>query len=162
MSNIIIRKGRKEDVNRVMELIRELAAYEKEPQEVETTVEEMVKDAFGEQPVFEFFVAEDQEAGEIIGLALYFYSYSTWKGKCLYLEDLVVTKAYRGQGTGRKLFDSIMEKAKETDCRRVVWQVLEWNKPAIEFYKSLGATMLPEWVTCRLVSEQIQEYKPIG
>lgn len=162
MSNIIIRKGRKEDVNRVMELIRELAAYEKEPQEVETTVEEMVIDAFGEQPVFEFFVAEDQGAGEIIGLALYFYSYSTWKGKCLYLEDLVVTKAYRGQGAGRKLFDSIMEKAKETDCRRVVWQVLEWNKPAIEFYKLLGATMLPEWVTCRLVSDQIQEYQPIG
>lgn len=162
MSNIIIRKGRKEDVNRVMELIRELAAYEKEPQEVETTAEEMVKDGFGEQPVFEFFVAEDQEAGEIIGLALYFYSYSTWKGKCLYLEDLVVTKAYRGKGTGRKLFDSIMEQAKETGCRRMVWQVLEWNKPAIEFYKSLGATMLPEWVTCRLVSDQIQEYQPIG
>lgn len=162
MHNITTRKGRKEDVSRVIELIRELAEYEKEPQEVETTAEEMMKDGFGEQPVFEFFVAEDQETGKIIGLALYFYSYSTWKGKCLYLEDLIVTKTYRGRGAGRKLFDSIMKKAKETDCRRVVWQVLEWNKPAIDFYKSLGAAMLPEWITCRLLSDQIQEYQSIG
>ncbi len=162
MSNIIIREGKKEDLPQVMDLIRELATFEREPHEVETSIAQMVEDGFGEQPVFEFFVAEDQNTHHLIGLALYFYSYSTWKGKCLYLEDLIVTQSYRGQGVGKELFDKIMEKAKEVDARRVVWQVLDWNKPAIEFYKSLGAVMLPEWVTCRLIKEQIQSYKPIA
>lgn len=162
MSNINIREGKKDDLPQVMELIRELAEFEREPHEVEISVEQMEKDGFGEQPVFEFFVAEDQEAGKIIGLALYFYSYSTWKGKCLYLEDLIIMQPYRGKGLGKKLFDKIMEKAQKVDARRVVWQVLDWNEPAIQFYKSLGAAMLPEWVTCRLVKDQIQEYQPIG
>lgn len=162
MSNINIREGRREDLPQVMELIQELATFEREPHEVETTIEQMEKDGFGEQPVFEFFVAEDQSDGRIIGLALYFYSYSTWKGKCLYLEDLIVTQSYRGKGIGKKLFDKIMEKAQQADTRRVVWQVLDWNEPAIKFYQSLGAAMLPEWVTCRLVKDQILEYQPIG
>lgn len=162
MSDINIREGKQEDLPQVMELIHELAAFEKEPHEVETTVEQMEKDGFGNQPVFEFFVAKDQKAGKIVGLALYFYSYSTWKGKCLYLEDLIVTQSYRGQGIGKKLFDKIIEKAQEVDARRVVWQVLDWNEPAIKFYQSLGAAMLPEWITCRLVKDQIREYQPIG
>lgn len=162
MEDMMIREGKKEDLNQVIELIRELAEYEREPQEVETTVEEMARDGFGEHPVFAFFVAEDEGTGKIIGLALYFYSYSTWKGKCLYLEDLIVTRAYRGRGVGKKLFDSVIEKARETDSRRVVWQVLDWNESAIDFYKSLGAAMLPEWVTCRLVKDQIQNYEPIS
>jgi len=156
---ITLRNGHQEDLPQVLQLIKELAEYEREPQEVEITVEELEKDGFGEKPVFDFFVAEDTEQNKVVGLALYFYSYSTWKGKCIYLEDLIVTEAYRGQGIGKQLLDRVIQKAKEEDARRVVWQVLDWNAPAIEFYKSLGASLLPEWVTCRLVKDQIRQYK---
>ena len=155
-----IRPGTSDDLPQALALIKELAEYEREPDAVETAVEDMIRDGFGERPVFEFFVAEEGEI--IIGLALYYYSYSTWKGRCLYLEDLIVTQSHRGRGVGRGLFDKVLEKAKKEDVRRVVWQVLDWNTPAIEFYKSLGAAMLSEWVTCRLVHEQIQEYRPVS
>ncbi len=155
-----LRAGKQEDLPQALDLIRELAAFERSPDAIETTLEEMIRDGFGEQPVFEFFIAEENE--KIVGLALYFYSYSTWKGKCLYLEDLIVTQSHRGKGIGKKLFDKIMEKAQETGARRVVWQVLDWNEPAIAFYQSLGADLLHEWVTCRLTKEQIQQYTPIG
>lgn len=155
---IPIRPGTADDLPQVLDLIRELAEFEREPNAVETTVESMQQDGFGDQPVFEFFVAEDDE--KIVGLALYFYSYSTWKGKCIYLEDLIVTQAYRGQGLGRRLLDRIVMKAKEENAQRVGWQVLDWNTPAIEFYESLGAALLPEWINCRLTKEQIQNYEP--
>lgn len=153
-----IRPGTQDDLPQVLTLIQELAEFEREPDAVETTVESMQRDGFGEDAVFEFFVAEDQS--KIVGLALYFYSYSTWKGKCIYLEDLIVTQSYRGKGLGRRLLDRIVEKAKEENAKRVVWQVLDWNTPAIEFYKSLGADLLTEWITCRLTEEQIRDYKP--
>ncbi len=156
---IPIRPGTSADLPQVLTLIRELAAFEREPDAVETTLESMQQDGFGERPVFEFFVAEDDQ--KIVGLALYFYSYSTWKGKCIYLEDLIVTEAYRGRGLGRRLLDRVVMKAKEENAKRVVWQVLDWNTPAIEFYESLGAVRLPEWITCRLTEEQIREYQPI-
>ena len=155
-----IRPGTTNDLPQALDLIKELAEYEREPNAVETAVEDMMRDGFGERPVFEFFVAEEGEI--IIGLALYYYSYSTWKGRCLYLEDLIVTQSHRGRGVGRGLFDKVLEKAKEEDVRRVVWQVLDWNTPAIEFYKSLGAAMLSEWITCRLVHDQIQDYRPVS
>ena len=155
-----IRPGTPDDLPQALDLIKELAVYEREPDAVETAVEDMIRDGFGERPVFEFFVAEEDKA--IIGLALYYYSYSTWKGRCLYLEDLIVTQSHRGRGVGRGLFDKVLEKAKEEDVRRVVWQVLDWNTSAIEFYKSLGAAMLSEWVTCRLVHDQIQDYRPVS
>lgn len=153
-----IRPGTQDDLPQALALIQELAAFEREPDAVETTVESMQRDGFGEEAVFEFFVAEDQE--KLVGLALYFYSYSTWKGKCLYLEDLIVTKSHRGKGLGRQLLDQIVEKAKEENAKRVVWQVLDWNTPAIDFYQSLGADVLTEWLTCRLTEEQIQTYEP--
>ena len=153
-----IRPGTQDDLPQALTLIQELAEFEREPDAVETTVENMTRDGFGEQAVFGFFVAEDQ--AKIVGLALYFYSYSTWKGKCLYLEDLIVTQAYRGKGLGRRLLDRIVEKAKEENAKRVVWQVLDWNTPAIDFYKSIGADVLTEWLTCRLTEEQIRDYKP--
>ena len=155
-----IRPGTPDDLPQALDLIKELAVYEREPNAVETAVKDMIRDGFGERPVFEFFVAEEGEV--IIGLALYYYSYSTWKGRCLYLEDLIVTQSHRGRGVGRGLFDKVLEKAKEEDVRRVVWQVLDWNTPAIEFYKSLGAAMLSEWITCRLVHDQIQDYRPVS
>lgn len=157
----IIRQGVKADLPQVLDLINELAEYEKEPYEVENTVAQLEEDGFGAQPVFEFFVAENSENNKIIGLALYFYSYSTWKGKCLYLEDLIVTQAERGKGLGKRLLDAIIMKAKESNCYRVVWQVLDWNEPAIQFYKSLGADIPKEWLTCRLVKEQIDNYVPL-
>lgn len=154
-----IRPGTPEDLSQVLELIQELAEFEREPDAVVATVESMRQDGFGDRPVFAFFVAED--GPKIIGLALYFYSYSTWKGKCIYLEDLIVTQPYRGRGIGRRLLDRVVIKAQEEGAKRVVWQVLDWNTPAIEFYESLGAALLPEWVTCRLTAEQIQAYKAI-
>ena len=155
--NVPIRPGTPDDLPQALALIQELAEFEREPDAVETTVESMQRDGFQDRPIFEFFVAEDGD--KIVGLALYFYSYSTWKGKCLYLEDLIVTEAYRGQGLGQRLLDRIVAKAKEENAKRVVWQVLDWNTPAIEFYKSLGADLLPEWITCRLNEEQIRDYK---
>ena len=156
---IPIRPGTVDDLPQVLILIQELAAFEREPDAVETTLESMQQDGFGERPVFEFFVAEDDQ--KIVGLALYFYCYSTWKGKCIYLEDLIVTETYRGRGLGRRLLDRVVTKAKEENAKRVVWQVLDWNTPAIAFYESLGAARLPEWITCRLTEEQIREYQPI-
>lgn len=151
-----IRKGKKEDVSVAFQLIKELAKFENAPDAVENTVEKMIEDGFGDKPVFEFFVAEEGE--KIVGLALYYYSYSTWKGRFLYLEDLIVTEAYRGKGLGKKLFDAIIFKAREEKVALVGWQVLDWNEPAIDFYKKLGASLHPEWVNCRLYKEQIEEY----
>lgn len=159
--SIIIRQGIKADLPQVLELIKELAEYEREPHEVENTLEQLEEDGFGEQAVFEFFVAENQESKKIVGLALYFYSYSTWKGKCIYLEDLIVTQSERGKSIGRRLLDRIIVKAKEANCYRVVWQVLDWNEPAIGFYKSLGAEIPKEWLTCRLIKSQIDSYVPM-
>lgn len=153
----IIRKGTPADVEGALMLIKELAEYEKAPDAVINTVERMIEDGFGDKPVFEFFVAED--AGAIVGLALYYYAYSTWKGKFLYLEDLIVTESYRGRGLGKQLFDAIIYKAKEESVALVGWQVLDWNKPAIDFYKKLGASLHPEWVNCRLYREQIEGFE---
>ena len=152
-----IRIGNLNDVEGALELIRELAEYEKAPDAVENTVERMRKDGFGDKPVFEFFVAE--EAGEVVGLALYYYGYSTWKGRFLYLEDLIVTASYRGKGLGKQLFDAIIFKAKEEGVALVGWQVLDWNEPAIAFYKKLGASLHPEWINCRLYKNQIDAYE---
>jgi len=152
-----IRIGNLNDVEGALELIRELAEYEKAPDAVENTVERMRKDGFGDKPVFEFFVAE--ESGEVVGLALYYYGYSTWKGRFLYLEDLIVTASYRGKGLGKQLFDAIIFKAKEEGVALVGWQVLDWNEPAIAFYKKLGASLHPEWINCRLYKNQIDPYE---
>ena len=157
-ASIRIREGKKDDLPQVLSLIRELAIYEKAEGEVENTVEMMLEDGFGEYPVYGFFVAETGE--KIVGLALYYYRYSTWKGKCIYLEDIIVTEAHRGAGIGRKLLDKVVEKAREDKVSRVSWQVLEWNEPAINFYKKVGASFDPEWVNCALTQEQIENWPP--
>jgi GNAT superfamily N-acetyltransferase len=141
-----------------MDLIRELAEFEKAPDEVDTSVATMERDGFGDRPVFEFFIAEEKADKKPVGLALYYYSYSTWKGKCLYLEDLVVTESCRGKGLGKQLFDAIVLQAKDSDSKRVVWPVLDWNEPSIGFYKWLGVEIPGEWLTCRLDSAQIQNW----
>ena len=150
-----IRVGTQEDLPQVLDLIKELAEYERAPQEVDNTVERMEKDGFGPEKVFDFLVAE--ENNKIIGLALYYWSYSTWKGKCIYLEDLIVTQNQRRKGIGRLLFDQLIQIAKAKDARRLSWQVLEWNEPAIEFYKSIGAQLDPEWINGKLTYEQLKK-----
>ena len=154
--NITIRKGIKADLPQVYSLIQELAEYEKAPQEVTNTLADMAADGFGEQPIFEFFVAEAE--GKIIGICLYYLAYSTWKGKMLFLEDLVVTEAYRRYGVGKKLFDAFARRGQELGAKRLKWQVLEWNEPAITFYKKLNANLDPEWINCNLTEEQIAAY----
>jgi len=157
MSNIIIRKGVETDVPAAFELIRELAIYENAEDEVKTTVESMLADGFGEQPLYEFLVAEEDR--EVIGIALYYFRYSTWKGKCLYLEDFVVKQPHRHKGIGQLLFDQLMEVARETKSRRISWEVLDWNEPAIKFYKKNQAAFDHEWIKCAIVEEQIYPNK---
>ena len=139
-----IRKAKKEDCPRILELVHELALYEKAPEEVTVTLEEMEDAGFGKNPVWEAYVAEVE--GVIQGIALYYIRYSTWKGRRIYLEDLIVTEAMRGQGIGKLLFDKVVEEMKVKNYSGMVWQVLEWNSPAIAFYKKYNANFDPEWV----------------
>ena len=155
VNNISIRTGTREDLPQVLALIKELAEYERAPQEVDNTVARMEQDGFGPEKVFDFLVAEMD--GKIVGLALYYWSYSTWKGKCMYLEDLVVTESHRRYGLGRLLFKELIQIAKQKDVRRLSWQVLEWNEPAIQFYKGIGAQLDPEWINGRLTYEQLKQ-----
>lgn len=152
---ITIRRGRKKDLPRTLELIRELATYERAPHEVTNTVELMEHDGFGANPVYGFYVAEQD--GVIIGISLYYFRYSTWKGKRLYLEDIVVTERERGKGAGKMLFDRTLQHALDEGCTGMMWQVLEWNEPAINFYRKYGAKLDDEWTNCSLERDQIQE-----
>lgn len=149
-----LREGKIEDLPRVLELINELALYEKAPEQVTNTIAMMEADGFGPNPVFGMFVCEKNESSEIIGIAIYYYRYSTWKGKRIYLEDLVVTQSERGHGAGKLLFDRIMKKGLEENCTGMMWQVLDWNEPAINFYNKYGATLEAGWLNAHL-----QDYK---
>lgn len=154
--SISTRKGTIQDLPRLRELIVELAVYEKEPDAVEVTIEELEKDGFGANSIFDFFVTEVD--GIVQGIALYYFKYSTWKGKCLFLEDLVVNESLRGQGVGKLLFDEVVIVAAQNQCKRMEWQVLKWNTPAIEFYKNkYEADLDGEWLNGRLAGNQIQE-----
>jgi GNAT superfamily N-acetyltransferase len=139
-----IRAAVKEDCSAMMELIKELALYEKAPQEVTVSFEHFVESGFGPNPVWWAFVAEQE--GKVIGFALYYIRYSTWKGQRLYLEDLLVTEALRGKGIGSLLFDRLIEECRLKKYSGMVWQVLDWNEPAINFYKKYNANLDPEWV----------------
>jgi GNAT superfamily N-acetyltransferase len=145
---IKIRTGLKHDLPRLLELIRELAIYEKAEEQVSNTVERMEKEGFGENPVYGFIVAEDHS--EIVGASIYYYRYSTWKGKRMYLEDLIVTEDKRGNGVGKLLFEETIRIGKETDCTGMMWQVLDWNEPAINFYKKYNSNLEEDWINCHL------------
>lgn len=142
--SVTIRRGVEADLPRILELIKELALYEKAPEKVINTVELMRKDGFGEHPVYWFFVAEHD--GEIIGMALWYIRYSTWRGQRLYLEDLIVTESARGLGAGKLLFEACIHEGKTKGYSGMMWQVLDWNTPAIDFYKRYGADMDGEWL----------------
>lgn len=140
---MIIRKGNAADMGAVLDLIKELAVFEKEPDAVVVTVEDLVRDGFSEVPLFHVFVAE--VANEIVGIALYYYRYSTWKGKTIHLEDLIVKEANRGSGIGFALYSEVIKQGKKDKVRRIEWAVLDWNTSAIHFYKQTGATVLSDW-----------------
>lgn len=144
----IIRRATPADVPSIYQLIVELAEYEKALHEVKNTPEQLLKDGFGEQPLYGTIVAEVK--GEVVGMSLYYYRYSTWKGKRLYLEDLIIKEAYRGYGLGRRLLEATVEEARQTQCSGLMWQVLDWNEPSIEFYKKFGAKLDGEWINCHV------------
>ena len=153
---MIIRKGEQKDMKSVLELIQELAVFEKEPDAVELTVADLERDGFGSNPLFHTFVAEINE--NIVGIALYYYRYSTWKGKTIHLEDLIVKENQRGSGVGFALYSKIIEQGKIDNVRRIEWAVLDWNIPAIEFYKKSGAKILEDWRTVQMNEQQISNF----
>jgi len=153
---MIIRKGTSNDMPAVLDLIKELAIFEKEPDAVVVTVDDLVRDGFGENPLFHTFVAEVN--AEIIGIALYYYRYSTWKGKTIHLEDLIVKENQRGTGAGFALYSEIIAQGKRDNVRRIEWNVLDWNTPAIEFYKKTGAKVLDDWRVAQMDEEGINEF----
>jgi GNAT superfamily N-acetyltransferase len=153
---MIIRKGTSEDMPHVLELIKELAAYEKEPEAVVVTEDDLIRDGFCENPLFHTFVAEVE--GKIIGMALYYYRYSTWKGKTIHLEDLIVTDSMRGTGAGFALYKEIIKQGKLDNVRRVEWNVLDWNTPAIDFYNKSGANVLSDWKVVHMDEKGINNF----
>lgn len=148
MKNIAIRKSIKEDCPGILQLIHELAVFERAPEQVTVTLEHFAESGFGQKPVWWAFVAETE--GEVHGFALYYIRYSTWKGQRMYLEDILVTEKMRGKGIGKLLFDELVKEAKAKKLNGIVWQVLEWNEPAIKFYKRLQASFDAEWVNCSI------------
>ena len=146
--SIIIRESVREDVPAMFELIKELALYEKAPEQVTNTIEQMYVDGFGKNPIFGTIVSE--VGGIVVGMALYYFRYSTWKGKRLYLEDLIVSETMRGRGLGEKLLEATIEQARRTACTGLMWQVLDWNEPAINFYKKFGARFDEEWLNVHI------------
>ena len=146
---INIREAKKEDCIKMMELIRELAVYERAPEEVTVSFEHFVESGFGPSPVWFAIVAEVEKT--VVGFALYYIRYSTWKGQRMYLEDILVTESFRGKSIGRKLFDELIEICRAKKYSGMVWQVLNWNEPAINFYKKIeGVTFDDEWINCSL------------
>ncbi|MEQ1625427.1 MAG: GNAT family N-acetyltransferase [Sediminibacterium sp.] len=145
---INIRRAVIEDCSRIMELIQELADYEKAPEEVTVTLAHFQESGFGANPVWWAFVAEVD--GRVEGFALYYIRYSTWKGQRMYLEDILVTEQMRGKQLGKLLFDRLIEESKEKNLKGMVWQVLEWNEPAINFYKKYNASFDGEWINCSI------------
>lgn len=156
-----IRKGNPEDMQSVLGLIQELAIFENEPEAVVITVDDLVRDGFGEKPLFHVFVAEIEDElsnKEIVGIALYYYRYSTWKGKTIHLEDLVVKEKMRGTGLGSALYSEIMKQGKRDNVRRIDWNVLAWNTPAVKFYENSGAKILEDWQVVQMDENGINSF----
>ncbi len=151
-----IRKGIKEDMPAVLGLIKELATFEKEPNAVVVTIADLERDGFGESPLFHTFIAEENE--EIVGMALYYYRYSTWKGKTIHLEDLIVKEEKRGSGLGFKLYSEVIAQGKCDGVRRIEWNVLDWNTPAIEFYEKSGAKVFKDWLVAQMDEKGIEAF----
>ena len=154
---MIIRKGTINDLDQVLKLVYELAIYENAKDEVNNSIETMREDGFGENPAFGFFVAENKET--IVGIVVYYFRYSTWKGRMLYIEDLIVSENFRKEGIGTRLMDEVILEATKTNCNGVQWQVLDWNEPAIKFYRKYKPKLDGEWINFRISKEQLESYK---
>lgn len=154
--NIKIRKAKKEDMGAVLELINELAIFEKEPDAVIITKEDLIRDGFGENPAFHCFVAEAD--GKIEGMALVYFRYSTWKGKTVHLEDLIVRENFRGKGLGSALYTEVIRFAAEQKVKRTEWVVLNWNKTAADFYRRSGADVMEDWDTVQMDERSMHKY----
>jgi GNAT superfamily N-acetyltransferase len=153
---MLIRKGTPEDIPALLSLIKELADYERAPGEVIVNEKILLEDGFGVSPQFGFFVAE--ENSNVLGIALYYPRYSTWKGKCFHLEDIIVREEHRCKGIGKLLFDAVVRMCNEEGVKRLHWQVLDWNEPGINFYKKLNARFDSEWLSCKLTDEDMKNY----
>jgi GNAT superfamily N-acetyltransferase len=151
-----IRKAEPNDVAEILHLIQELATFENEPNAVVITTEDLLRDGFSENPLFYAFVAEIDQ--KIVGMALFYYRYSTWKGKTIHLEDLIVKEAYRGYGVGFELYKTIIQQGKQDQVRRIEWNVLDWNQPAIDFYEKSGAKVLEDWRVVQMDEATIAAY----
>ncbi|MBP6373006.1 MAG: GNAT family N-acetyltransferase [Flavobacterium sp.] len=153
---MIIRKGEPTDMPAVLDLITELAVFERQPEAVLVTAADLVRDGFQENPLFHTFVAELE--GTIVGMALYYYRYSTWKGKTIHLEDLILKEKFRKQGIGFALYQKVIEAGYRESVRRIEWNVLDWNTPAIEFYQKTGAVVFDDWRVAQLDEMGIQNF----
>jgi GNAT superfamily N-acetyltransferase len=156
-----IRKAEPEDMKAVLGLIKELAEFEKEPDAVLVTEADLIRDGFSNNPLFQVLVGEiegNATQKEIVGIALYYYRFSTWKGKTIHLEDLVVKESMRGTGLGYALYSEIIKQGKKDQVRRVEWNVLNWNTPAIEFYKKSGAKVLDDWMVVQMDEQGINNF----
>ncbi|ALU75892.1 GNAT family N-acetyltransferase [Tenacibaculum finnmarkense] len=155
--SFIIREGEKKDAQSILNLIIELAIFEKEPNAVEINLETLILDGFSDNPKFKTFVAQEID-GTIIGMTLFYERYSTWKGKSIHLEDLMVTQTKRGIGAGKKLYGSVMNYAQKNGFKRVAWEVLDWNTNAIDFYKNTGATVYNQWRVCQMDEQHLTQF----
>lgn len=160
-----IREGQKEDMPAVLSLIKELAAFEKEPEAVVLTVDDLVRDGFGKNPLFHTFVAfvndeanDSKQTEEIVGVALYYYRYSTWKGRTIHLEDLIVKEKMRGSGIGKALYKEVIAQGKKDKVNRIEWAVLDWNTTAIDFYEKSGAKVLKDWRVAQMDKNGIDNF----
>jgi ribosomal protein S18 acetylase RimI-like enzyme len=156
--SFIIRRGEEKDVPGMFKLVKELATFEKAPEAVITNEEILREDGFGKNAIYKVFVAEEATTNEIIGMALYYTAYSTWKGRIIYLDDLIVRESHRRYGIGMQLINMVLKDAHHSGVNQVRWQVLDWNTPAIEFYKKLNVEFEPEWVNCKMSKGQIDAF----
>ena len=158
LMSFLIRHGDEKDIPGMFRLVKELAEFERAPEAVVNTEKMLLEDGFGKHPIYKVFVAEEVATGDIIGMALYYTAYSTWKGRIVYLDDLVVTSRFRKFGIGQRLLDEVLKAAEDAGVNQIRWQVLDWNEPAINFYKKLGADLDATWIDCKMSRDQIVKY----
>lgn len=152
---ISVRKGAADDLQTVMDLIVELAVYEKEPDAVENTLEMLLENGFGPQPVYHLLMAELDS--EVIGMAMYYYCHSSWKGKMIHLDDLVVFEKHRGKGAGTHLLRALFDEGEVNDVKGIRWEVLDWNEPAIRFYEKIGMRLDETWIGCKAFGQRLHD-----
>jgi len=156
--SFLIRHGDEKDIPGMFRLVKELAEFERAPDAVVNTEKMLLEDGFGKHSIYKVFIAEEVATGDVIGMALYYTAYSTWKGRIFYLDDLVVTERFRKFGIGQRLLDEVLKAAEDAGVNQIRWQVLDWNEPAINFYKKMGAELDATWIDCKMSREQIVKY----